>query len=867
MATNQLKRIIQTLRGATLHPDEAGLTDGQLLENYIRSREEAAFAALVQRHGPMVWGVCRRVLRGHQDAEDAFQATFLVLVRKAASVVSKDLVANYLYGVAHQTALKARATTAKRGAREKQVTVMPEPTLEQREPSDDLQAMLDQELSRLPDKYRAVIVLCDLEGKTRKEAAQHFNLPEGTVASRLATARTMLAKRLARAGLAVPAGALVAVLSSNEASASVPVAVASSTIRAASLFAAGQTAAPGVISAKAARLAEGVLWTMLLTKLKIATAGLVVVMFLVVAAAALAQQVLSEKPAAQPVAEKKELVNEPVQQPLKEKKEQAQQPVKVTKETADQPVKEKKATEAVPSVVSGVAQAVDAEQNTLIVAHRDGVNTFTVAKDAKIEIDGKPGALAGIPPGANVTLSKFVDATTATSIRAEGRSLWGVVVSAVDAASNTITLEDNDFNKQRDVAGKTFSVAKGANISVDGKPGKLAAIPKGASVNLGLCADQQTARNVEAAGATFNGVAKAVDAASNTITVDDKTYAVAANAYIGIDHKPGKLAGIPPGTNVQLTLHVDQQTVGRITANGPSYFGNVKAVDTEKNTITVTGNREDRTFSVPPGTYIVIDGKQAKLGQIPKGAYLHALNLCVDQQTASGINVIGPGFHHVQVKTVDAENNTISFDDKAPAELAGKTLPVAQDAHITIDGKNGKLNAVPPGCFVNLGLSADQTTARNIAAEGPNLGGCGGSCVKAVDAEKNTITFDDKGPSDVAGKTFTVAPGANIAIDGRPGKLASLPPGSYVNLTLSVDQQTVRSIGAQGPRLSGVVKAVDTEKNTITVDDITYMVTKDTTIVIDGKVGPLAGLPTGVTVNVNLRVDQRTIGMIQTKTP
>src|SRR5438270_12782337 len=109
MATNQLGRVIETLRSAAFPHEGAGATDGQLLESYLRSREEAAFAALVQRHGPMVWGVCRRVLASHQDAEDAFQATFLVLVRKAASVVNKELVANWLYGVAHRTALKARA--------------------------------------------------------------------------------------------------------------------------------------------------------------------------------------------------------------------------------------------------------------------------------------------------------------------------------------------------------------------------------------------------------------------------------------------------------------------------------------------------------------------------------------------------------------------------------------------------------------------------------------------------------------------------------------------------------------------------------------------------------------------------------------
>src|SRR3954466_10480957 len=129
MASNQLRRVLQTLGRAALPLEGAGLSDGQLLECYVRTREEAAFAALVHRHGPMVWGVCRRVLSSHQDAEDAFQATFLVLVRKAGSIVPREMVANWLYGVAHQTALKARATTAKRRAREKQVTAMPEPAL------------------------------------------------------------------------------------------------------------------------------------------------------------------------------------------------------------------------------------------------------------------------------------------------------------------------------------------------------------------------------------------------------------------------------------------------------------------------------------------------------------------------------------------------------------------------------------------------------------------------------------------------------------------------------------------------------------------------------------------------------------------
>src|SRR5262245_2249353 len=158
MANNPMSVVLQHLRQAALLRDGAGRTDGQLLEDYLRRREEAALAALVRRHGPMVWGVCRRVLRNYHDAEDAFQATFLVLVRKAATVVPREMVVNWLYGVAHQTALKARTTTAKRGAREKQETQMPEPVATDPKISDDLRPLLDQELSCLPDIYRVAIV-------------------------------------------------------------------------------------------------------------------------------------------------------------------------------------------------------------------------------------------------------------------------------------------------------------------------------------------------------------------------------------------------------------------------------------------------------------------------------------------------------------------------------------------------------------------------------------------------------------------------------------------------------------------------------------------------------------------------------------
>ena len=276
MANRQVNEVIQHLRRVELPGETAGLTDGQLLEEYLGRRSEAALETLVRRHGPMVWGVCQRILRNPHDAEDAFQAAFLVFVRKASSIVPREMAANWLFGVARQTALKARATAAIRKVRERQVANMPEASVTEQELWRDLQPILDEELSSLPDKYRVVIVLCDLEGKTRKEAARQLGCPEGTVAGRLARARTLLARRLTRHGPALSGSALATILSQVTASANVPPTVLSLTTKAAILFAARQASAAGVISAKVASLTEGVLKAMLVTKFKMLTTLVVV---------------------------------------------------------------------------------------------------------------------------------------------------------------------------------------------------------------------------------------------------------------------------------------------------------------------------------------------------------------------------------------------------------------------------------------------------------------------------------------------------------------------------------------------------------------------------------------------------------------
>jgi RNA polymerase sigma factor (sigma-70 family) len=300
MAAAHMEALVRRLRRAVLRQDGAGWTDGQLLASFINQKDEAAFEALVHRHGPMVFGVCRRVIGHHHDAEDAFQATFLVLARKASSVRPRERVANWLHGVALRTAMKAKAVRAKRRGREKQLTAMPEPEAAQQGQWCDLQPLLDQELNGLPENYRLPILLCDLEGQTivasGKGAARQLGWPQGTVAGRLARGRKLLAKRLANRGVVLPAGSLAAVLSQNPASADVPTSLMGCTVKAATLVAAGQATVAGVVPAKVATLSEGVLKAMLWSKVRTSTVGSALAILLIGAVGAVCQTHAGQQP-------------------------------------------------------------------------------------------------------------------------------------------------------------------------------------------------------------------------------------------------------------------------------------------------------------------------------------------------------------------------------------------------------------------------------------------------------------------------------------------------------------------------------------------------------------------------------------------
>lgn len=271
MTTDQACSPRRSLRDFALRLDGGGLTDGQLLECFLSRREEAAFAALVRRHGSMVLGVCRRVLHNPHDADDAFQAAFLVLVRHAAVLTPRATVGNWLHGVAYHVALKARAVVARRRAVEAKASLMPTRTARPVVPQPDWQPLLDEELQRLPAAYREALILCDLEGRTRKEAARLVGVPEGTLSGRLTKARRLLATRLARRGVTLSAGALATTLLAGLAQADVPAALIAATTEVAHLTSTGATAAARAVAARAVALAEGALTTMNLRKLMLLT--------------------------------------------------------------------------------------------------------------------------------------------------------------------------------------------------------------------------------------------------------------------------------------------------------------------------------------------------------------------------------------------------------------------------------------------------------------------------------------------------------------------------------------------------------------------------------------------------------------------
>jgi RNA polymerase sigma factor (sigma-70 family) len=280
MAKRPLNHVVDYLHQlADTQPARAPLDDGELLQRFLNDRDEGAFQQLLRRHGPMVLATCRRILGDAHEAEDGFQATFLILARKGRSILKHGSLGTWLHRVAYHVAINARARAVRQLAREREVAQMASSKPETDPAGAELSRLLDEELRRLPDKYRAPLVLCYLEGKTHEEAARELHWPTGSMSRRLARGQQLLQQRLLRRGLVFSVTGLTVALNSQASHAAVPLALLDATTRAAVPVAAGKAAA-GVASANVAALMEETVAAMSVAKIKVA-----VLVFLAVALA------------------------------------------------------------------------------------------------------------------------------------------------------------------------------------------------------------------------------------------------------------------------------------------------------------------------------------------------------------------------------------------------------------------------------------------------------------------------------------------------------------------------------------------------------------------------------------------------------
>ena len=530
MSAGQLDRVVRKVRAALAH---GGPTDGELLECFVRQRDELAFAALVRRHGPMVLGLCRRIVGNVHDADDAFQATFLVLVRRAASLGAPELVGNWLYGVACRTARKARARSARQRLRETQLEDLPQPTVEPEGGAAELRLLIDEDVSRLPERYRVPVVLCELEGRSRREVARLLRLPEGTLSSRLAAARKLLARRLSRRGLAL-AGLTIGV----------PPALAERTIRA---------AVAGVVPAPVLALAEGVLQTMTLSKGKIVAVVILGLCLFGTGAGLLTRPVLADKPA--------------------------------VGKTAGKAAAAQKKKEQGPSV-RGTVKAVDAGKRTITLTvllnpkkKETEERTYDVAANATITLQDvltkrertPAGKLADLMPGTGADVRLSVDRKSVVAISAWGPTIHGHVKSA-DPGKGTVTISTKQSGK---VEQMIFQMVKGARIikddglgrkgdkkkAVEPKEGTFADLVEGVPVLVRASVNRKKALGIAIQGAALHGTVKSYDAGTRTLTVTvkedaqivDKALTVAKGARVD-----GELVA---GARVAVTLSVHDKGV------------------------------------------------------------------------------------------------------------------------------------------------------------------------------------------------------------------------------------------------------------------------------------------------------------------
>ncbi len=560
--------VLQQLRRLVLAGDPSGPADAELLQKFLAGRDEAAFEALVRRHGPMVFGVCRRLLADAGDAEDAFQATFLVFVQRAGSIRKPEQVGSWLYGVAYRTARKARARAARRRGRQRSLTDFavedPVPEIIWRE----LRPVFEEELNALPERFRAPIVLCYLEGRTKRQAARALGCPEGTVASRLQRAREHLRKRLAARGLALPSAVVAAALSQTAGPAAVPALLIVSTVQAATSRAARQVVA-GAASTGAAALAEGVLRSMFFAKYTIVAAILTLAGLIGVGGTIWAT---SQAPGdAEPAEERSEAQDAPKRPEGAAPNKQAQLWRQL-------------------QALEWCLVALDAKKRTLSVREVGwrrmdlggravggsfgggqglgggsgfGGQGFGGGSSSGFSDLNGGGGLGGFSGGQGLGGGSFAGFSGGQGFSGRGRS-----DNRGSSYIPTVSLPSG-----YEVYLQGLGVAPDAVILIDGKRGKLADLETGMRLSLRLASDRPVVTRVDAVRSEPYYVIKAIDVAAKTLTVvlvgrrgtapgaPAKTLSdlsVACDVRVTISGKKAALAELNPGMHVALLLAVDQ---------------------------------------------------------------------------------------------------------------------------------------------------------------------------------------------------------------------------------------------------------------------------------------------------------------------
>ncbi|MBA4065104.1 MAG: hypothetical protein C0501_15600 [Isosphaera sp.] len=642
--------------------------DGELLTRYRSGRDPDAFGSLVRRHGPMVLGVCRRVLRDTHAADDAFQATFLVLARKAGAVRPPDRLAPWLYGVAYRTALKARGRAFRRRQVEADyATRAADRSAPPAADAADLLPLIDEQVSALPEKYRDPLVLCGVQGLNKAEAATRLGLPEGTVSSRLARAREMLRDRLTRRGVAVPAAGFAAVLTADTLQAAVPPALAGS----AAATAVGSAAAPAAVLT----LSHEVLRSMTLFNLKVFGAIAVSVSlagggFGLVATGADEQKPAAEKPAAKPEKPGGNNQNNQNDDGQKNQKNDGQ------RNQNDDGQKNQKNDGQKPGrkqfKVAGKVAGVDVTNNSLAVARQreSGIveEFFKLAADAKLFVDGKPAGLKDVPRDSTAALvllagTKDGERPEILEARVTGASVTGLI-SKVEAGAVTVGVAD--------VGDKVVKLTADTKVTVDGKEAKAADLKAGDKVTVTLTAKGDAALSVSRGTGGKDGGEKpakpdggkpdggkvpagkpvaAVDPVAGTITLAVKTdgggapvVRVAAGAKVFVDGREAKLADVPKGAVVTFGgLKDGAKEVGEVRAAGETFTGTVRQVDLATVTVNVKGEKGkggDRVLKLADGGTVTAGGKDVKLTDLKEGDVV-TVTLTADASAALTV-VAGP---------------------------------------------------------------------------------------------------------------------------------------------------------------------------------------------------------------------------------